>query len=323
MDHTNMPTSTQESPKSGNGKNIVIGVLAAAVLGIGGYSIFNNNKSTEQIKAQQAQIDTVVSQKSELQTNFDASLARLDSMTTMNADLQAKLAGRDQEIAKIKTEIRTILNKKNATAAELARAKELIGQLNGQITDLQNQIATLQSENANLKEENTTLTTAKQNLTRSLDSTTVVNSGLTEKVDVASTLNASNITLTPVKEKKNGKEKTTTRAKAVDKLIVSFDVSNRIVQPGSTDVYVVVYGPDGKPVTNTPNSGTFKTRDAGDIPFTAKLPVTLDPGKSKNVQFGFVPVGHFEKGQYKIQIYQNGFLIGEGTRQLKKGGLFG
>lgn len=28
------------------------------------------------------------------------------------------------------------------------------------------------------------------------------------------------------------------------------------------------------------------------------------------------------KGNYKIQIYQNGFLIGQGTKELKKGGLF-
>ena len=31
----------------------------------------------------------------------------------------------------------------------------------------------------------------------------------------------------------------------------------------------------------------------------------------------------FQKGYYKIEIYHNGFKIGEGTRELKKGGLFG
>jgi hypothetical protein len=32
---------------------------------------------------------------------------------------------------------------------------------------------------------------------------------------------------------------------------------------------------------------------------------------------------HFQTGNYKIEIYQNGFKIAEGVRSLKKGGLFG
>lgn len=327
MDNTNAPESFNETPgeasKSSRGKNVIIGVLAAAVLGLSGFFIYDHGKNTEQIKASQTEVAQITSEKSEIQTNFDASLARLDSLTTMNTDMREQLAGKDAEIAKIKSEIRTILNKRNATAAELAKARSLISQLNGQISDLQEQITALQAENTNLKEQNAGLTSEKESLTRNLDSTKVVNTGLTEKVDVASTLNASNITITPVKIKKNGKEKVKVKAKSVDKLIVSFDVSNRILQSGTTDVYVIVYDPDGKAVTNTEGAGTFSTRSSGDQPFTAKLPVTLETAKVKNVEFGFVPTGHFVQGAYKIQIYQNGFLIGEGTRQLKKGGIFG
>lgn len=323
MDNTNAPETFNDSPKSGRGKNVIIGVLAAAILGLSGFFIYDHGKNTDQIKAGQTEVAKITTEKSEIQSNFDASLARLDSLTTMNTEMREQLAGKDAEIAKVKSEIRTILNKRNATAAELTKARNLIAQLNGQITDLQQQITALQAENANLKEQNAGLTVEKETLTRNLDSTKVVNTGLTQKVDVASTLNASNITITPVKIKKNGKEKVKVSAKAVDKLIVSFDVSNRIIQSGTTDVYVIVIAPDGKTVTNTEGSGTFSTRDLGEQPFTAKLPVTLETSKTKNVEFGFVPTGHFVQGAYKIQIYQNGFLIGEGSRSLKKGGIFG
>lgn len=323
MDNTNAPETFNDAPKSGGGKNVIIGVLAAAILGLSGFFIYDHGKNTDQIKAGQTEVAKITTEKSEIQSNFDASLARLDSLTTMNTEMREQLAGKDAEIAKVKSEIRTILNKRNATAAELTKARNLIAQLNGQITDLQQQITALQAENANLKEQNAGLTVEKETLTRNLDSTKVVNTGLTQKVDVASTLNASNITITPVKIKKNGKEKVKVSAKAVDKLIVSFDVSNRIIQSGTTDVYVIVIAPDGKTVTNTEGSGTFSTRDSGEQPFTAKLPVTLETSKTKNVEFGFVPTGHFVQGAYKIQIYQNGFLIGEGSRSLKKGGIFG
>jgi hypothetical protein len=52
------------------------------------------------------------------------------------------------------------------------------------------------------------------------------------------------------------------------------------------------------------------------------VPVDLETAKQKNVEFAFVPGQNFQQGNYTIQIYQNGFKIGEGTRMLKKGGLF-
>ena len=59
-----------------------------------------------------------------------------------------------------------------------------------------------------------------------------------------------------------------------------------------------------------------------DKAFTAKLPVDIETAKKKNVQFAFTPGNNFQEGNYTIQIYQNGFLIGEVARELKKGGLF-
>ena len=324
MDTSNTSVSTTENQSSKNNtKNLIIGLLIAGILIMGGFLIFNNNQNGQALQTQQTEIAKVTSEKSEIQNSFDASLARLDSMTTMNADMQAKLADKDGEIAKVKSEIRSILNKRNATSAELSRARKLIAQLNGQITDLQQQVAMLTLENDSLKTERTVLIANNATLTRNLDSTNVIKTNLEKTVDIASTLNASNISITPVKVKNNGKEKVKTTAKRVDKLVVSFDVNNRIIQPGTTDLYVVVIGPDGQPVTSAQGAGTFTTRDQGDKSFTAKLPVDLETGKTKNVQFGFAPGNHFQQGNYKIEIYQNGFLIGQGTRELKKGGLFG
>ena len=82
-------------------------------------------------------------------------------------------------------------------------------------------------------------------------------------------------------------------------------------------------GPDGKPLSvQSLNSGTFTTREEGDKAFTAKLPVEIETATKKNVQFAFTPGDNFQQGNYTVQIYQNGFLIGEGARELKKGGLF-
>ena len=163
----------------------------------------------------------------------------------------------------------------------------------------------------------------KTDLEQNLETTKTEKETLEQTVDVASTFSASNIQITPVDEKKNGKEKTTTKAKRVNKLVVSFDVENRIAKSGPADMYIVVTAPDGKVISNeTLGSGSLATRDEGDKTFTSKVPVEYEQNSRKNVQFA-IHQDSFLIGNYKIEIYHNGFKIGEGVRSLKKGGLFG
>ena len=324
MSQLNFPRASEnvEAPKN-NYKNAIIGALAVALVAVGGYAIVDKNKKVEVIHQQETTIAKVSDEKSDIQKSFDGSLARLDSMGSLNKTLEVKLSDKNKEIAKTKTEIRSILNKKNATAAELRKAKDLIAFLNDKIAIMEQDVARLTEENKNLNNDKIVLTKDKEKLTQDLTATNVVKQDLEKKVDIASTLNASNISIKALKIKRNGKEKETTTAKRVDKLLISFDVNNRIIQTGSTDLYVCVIGPDGKAIaTEKLGSGTFTTREDGDKPYTAKLPVDLETSKSKNVEFAFVPGQTFVQGNYTIQIYQNGFKIGEGKRELKKGGLF-
>ncbi len=324
MSTTNYPSATPSQEPKKDYKGLIIALLAAGLLGTWGYLLWNNNKNEQTIQQKEATIAQVTDEKTELQRNFDASLARLDSVTGSNNALEGKLTEKNSEITKLKGEIRSILNKKNATAAELNRAKELISTLNEKVAGLEQEVARLTAENTQL---NTDLTSEKgktTQLTADLATTTSAKQELEKTVDIASTLNAYNIAVTPVNEKGNGKEKVTTSAKKVDKLVVSFDVDNRVAPSGTSDVYVVVTAPDGKVVSQEQlGSGTFTTREEGDKSFTAKVPVKIETGKKTAVEFGLKQGDKFQKGNYKIEIYQNGFKIGEGTRELKKGGLFG
>ena len=160
-------------------------------------------------------------------------------------------------------------------------------------------------------------------LETNLQTTTAQKDELAATVDVASTFSASNIAIRPVNEKRNGKEKETTTAKRVDKLVVSFDVENRVARSGPADLYVIVTGPNGQVVSDpSMGSGTLTTRTDGDRQFTYKSTLNYDQGTRKSVQ---IPLrqNDFQTGNYKIEIYQNGFKIAEGVRSLKKGGLFG
>lgn len=325
MTNTNYPSATPQSqpPKSNTTKNIIIGVLAAGLLGTWGFLLWDKNKSNEKLAATQTTATTAMSQRDSVQTLYNDALLRLDSITGANNNLQGQLTDRQKEIESKKAEIRRILNDRNATKADLAKARTLIAELNDKITTLEAEVTRLTGENQQLTATNTQLTAEKQTLETNLATTQTEKKQLEETVDVGSTFSASNIQITPVNEKKSGKEKTTTTARRVDKLVVSFDVENRIAKSGPTDMYIIVTAPDGKVISDASlGSGTLTTRNDGDKTYTSKVTVNYDQGTRKNVQ---LPMHQqdFQTGDYKIEIYQNGFKIGEGVRNLKKGGLFG
>ena len=304
-------------------KTTAIVVLAIAFVGSLGYAIISNNNSTQVIEQNHTQIAKISDEKSDIQKNFDESLVRLDSMTSVSHAMNSQLAGLNKQIAKKKAEIRRILNDRNASAADLAKARQMIADLNDKITNMEQDVANLTQTKTQLTADKMSLVQDTTTLDSSLMVTNTAKQALDKQVDIASTLNATNIAIVPVDVKKNGKEKITTTAKRVNKLLVKFDVNNRIAQSGTTDVYVVVVGPDGKSVMAAANgAGTFTTREDGDRSYTGMVPVDFETAKTKNVQFAFTPSAAFQQGQYKIMIYQNGFKIGEGTQELKKGGLF-
>lgn len=327
MANTNYPSAensqTTVVKKSNNTtKNIIIGVLAAGLLGTWAYFLYSKNESDKTIQEKSVAVTQAMTAKDSAQALYSLTLQRLDALTGENNTLKNQVTDNNSQISKLKKEITSILSKKNASDAEVRRAKALIAQLNQTIANLEAENARLTGENQVLAANNTQLTTEKQVLETNLQTTTAEKDELASTVDVASTFSASNIAITPVNEKRNGKEKTTSTAKKVDKLVVSFDVENRVARSGPADLYVIVTGPDGKVITDAAGGATLSTRQDGDRPYTYKTTVQYEQGTRKSVQ---VPMrqDHFQTGNYKIEIYQNGFKIAEGVRSLKKGGLFG
>jgi chaperonin cofactor prefoldin len=327
------PQPQPQKPVKKDDRKLIYGILITALLGTWGYIIWDKSKSKESMTQLQSQVSTVDSSRDAIQQEYNDALARLDSATGNNTELQGALAERKAEIDQLKQEINAITRNKNATAAELSRARQLVRTLNGKIDDMYAEIERLKSENQELTASNSQLTTEKTQLTtektqlqENLSATETVKKELEVKVDVASTLHASGLAITPIDMRRSGKEKSTTTAKRVDVLRISFQLDeNRVAPSGSKELYISITDPKGAPVT-TPElgSGTFDTRESGSKFFTTKLNVPYEQGRRAPVSFDWkLPNGNYQTGNYKIEVYHNGFLIGEGVRSLKKGGLFG
>ena len=326
MTYSNYPSASSQEKPTGNSKDnkiLIYGVLIAALLGRWAYLFYDKSQSKQVTQQLQAQLFKTDSSKGLLETEYNTALKRLDELTSMNSSMDSLVKSRNGELNSLKSRISSLLKKQNKTQADIAEAKRLIDELNGKISEYITEIETLRGENLQLKTEKEEIIVQKAVLQREHDSTKVLKQKAEEKLVVASTLNASDINVVTIDERKNGKEKVKDVAKRVDKIRVSFNVFNRVGEEATKDVFVVVMDPAGNIVSNEAlGSGRFETREEGEKVFTQKSNVNFNAGQVVPVTVEWKPGTKFVEGNYKVAIYNNGFKIGEASKSLKKGGLF-
>lgn len=319
------PATNTPPGHSSNWRNYLIVGLIIALLGTWGYIIWDKSQTKETIKQKDTVIANTSSQRDELQRELEDAAMKYDMIkTTSSNTLHSKdsvINKRDRDIASKKEQIRQILAKHNATLDELAQAKTLIASLNGDIDEYRTEVEKLKGEKIVLTQQKETITKERDKVTRDFDSAKNALKQKDDVIDVASTLHASNFAITGIEEK-NGKEKQTATARRVDKLRISFDIEeNRVAQSGVKGLYVCITAPDGKAITV--GDGKFSTRDGVEKFYTQKIEINYIQGNRQTVSFDWKQGSNFTTGDYKIEVYNNGFKIGEGVRTLKKGWLFG
>jgi hypothetical protein len=306
-----------------NMRGILTGVLVVALLGTWGYIIYDKNKTKDTLVQKETLIASTSTQRDELQKELEDAAMRYDMLKSSNSKLDSSITAKDRDIEEKRARIQTLLNKVNATQGELSEARRLIASLNGDLEGYKNQIEVLQGEKIQLTQEKQYVVQERDRVRKDFDSATVVIKEKEDMLNVGSTLLASNFNITGINEK-GDREKTTSTAKRVDKLRISFDLNeNMIAQSGTKEIFVCITAPDGTPVAvEALGSGTFSTRDGQQKFYTQKLDVDYTQNKKRTVTFDWKQNSNFSTGNYRIEVYNNGFKVGEASRPLKKGGLF-
>ncbi len=310
-------------------RNYLIAGLVAALLCSWGYIIWLKSKTSETFQQKELVISNTSIQIDQLQKELEDATRLYDMIKTSSANMvhrkDSTISRRDREIADKRNRIQQLLSKIGATEEELVEAKGLIASLNTDIVGYRQQVETLQGEKLVLTQEKNTVIKERNKVQKDFDSATNVIKEKEEVIDIATTLHASNFSVLGINETDDGKEKQTTTAKRVDKLRISFDIDeNRIAQSGTKNIFVCITGPDGKPLASEAlGSGKFNTRNGEQKYFTQKIDINYTQGQRLAVSIDWKQNTNFEKGDYKIEVYNNGFKIGEGISNLKKGGIFG
>lgn len=304
------PLPAPQPAKSNSTNKILIALLVLSLAG-NGYLFFTKNKVTEQNNFLITENTDVNAAKDTLQGQYDAALARLDDLTGKNAELDQMVKDKDGELEKLKSEIKSLLTKRNASIADLKKAQSLIGTLRGKVKTYEERIAELETANTELTGNNTRLT--QQN-----DSVSAEASNLKK---LGSVLHISNIKMEPINQKRNGeKEVETSKARKTDILRVVFDIDeNRVAESGVQEIFVVIQGIEGKLLSNAAyGSGVTTDADGNVLNYTIVKRVTIEKGqKMTNVSVDWKQDSNYKKGDYNISFYNGGYKIGTGSVQLK------
>lgn len=292
------------------------GFLAVSIA----YIVFSTNKSNTVIKEKEIQYVEVVNTKNELEIEHQSTLKKLgDAELRIDTLSELKLSS-SKEIMSLKKKVKSILYKSNLTKEELTTAKGLIVELNTKIEDRIKENEILKSNNVKLTEDNTNLQMEKNQLVKVLDSTRVEKEHADDVIDLGSTLSISNLLV----EGLNIKGKKTDVVEKVHKMKFSFTINeNRISSNGVKTVYFILLTPIGKEVKLEGKSGILSTKKDGEKIYTSSSSLDYTTGLIKKANFEVELSKMFMDGIYKVQVYENGFMVGESKVFFKKKKLLG
>lgn len=304
-------------------KNIIIAVLAVALLLAIAYIVYSKEANAKSSIEMQSDINDLERSREILKQELRIIRSDFDDAKTRVVKKDSSLSYQDRLILEKQKEIQSILNKEGITSGELQRAKRLITSLQADIKVYKEEIVRLKDENKKLTNKNTELTSENSHLNE--QKKTIESNLSTEKEnhqnlikETNSTLSISNYTIKGVRVKSSGKEVETTRARRIDKVRVSFDLDKNLNATSETkELYVSIYKPSGE-------IGKFKGADAGvttlrsgsSVEYSDRVKVNYNNMSGSRVNFDWVDYD-FPKGEYKIDIYQNGYKVGQNIITLR------
>jgi len=311
--------------------NLLLWSIIALLVAAGAYFFIQKNKISEEKEETELRLNEVNLDKQELNKEYNAAIARLDNMKTENTQMDSLIKSQDGQIGGLREEIQSILADKNASQAELKKAKNLIAQLEDLTAKFQKQIGALKQENIQLTENNRNLAEEKkmteienEDLKQKKEVLTVEKKELEETVDVGSVLSANSITMNVINKKKNllgrEKEKATRKAKKADFLEVNFALGvNRIIASGNQTIFIAVKDPSGNIIHSQGNAaGAIELAQGGSQQYTTKKVVAYTKGKNAyNINTKCVPTDKFASGTYHVELFHKGYLIGKDDITLK------
>lgn len=277
---------------------LFIGIVIAVI------SLISSKNETEAVIQEKQEMEELVAlEKEEMmndltkaQTEYQELIIKID-----NDSLKFKL---EREQMRTQALIEELERTKATSYAEITRLKKELKTLREVLKDYTRQIAELSRENESLKQENTVVKERFKNATKQIDNLSSEKEMLTEKVSLASQLDATGINVSLLR--KNGRE--TEKLKRAKQIKVSFGIAKNITSStGTKTAYVRILQPDMESLRKS-DSNIFRYENR-DITYSMKREFEFT-GEETSLEMYWNIEETLQEGEYNIFIFVDGNMIG-------------
>ena len=284
---------------------LFIGIIAVSV------SLFFSMKETENVIQEKQEMEELVALEKEEMRN-DLALAQSEYQELIvkidNDSLKFKL---EREQMRTQALIEELERTKATNYAEITRLKKELKTLREVLKDYTRQIAELSRENENLKQENTAVKEKYKKAAKQIDNLASEKEILSEKVSLASQLDANDISITLLR--KNGRD--TKNIKKAKQIKVSFTIAKNITSStGNKTAYIRILQPDHESLKKK-ESNTF-TYENRTISYSMKRDFEYNSEEVKLDMYWDIEET-LQEGEYQVFIFVDGNMIGKGSAKFE------
>ena len=291
-------------------KETIIIAIAAVLIVLLGVGVFYFYRQHEEQKQRNADLEELARlDKKEMENEYTQFALQYDELKKSIKDdsLMQQLDREQRRTEELLEELRRV---KSNDAAEIARLKKELATVRAVLRTYIYQVDSLQRLNQDLTAERDEARARYSAATTQISSLNTERQNLSEKVAIASQLNAPGVSISP--QKKNGKN--ARRSKDIRRFTVSFTIT-RIVTAETCNRYVYVRLT--KPSNEVINaSGSFNYENRA-LEYSASKVIEYT-GQELGVTV-YIPADEFlSKGRYTAYIFCDGQMIGSGSTEIKR-----
>lgn len=318
--------------------NLSIFTIIAFLLLIGavGYLLMSNSSLKSELSEKKQSFLELEKVHTELDQNYESALQDLEDLRGDNQNLNQLIDSQKEELSKQKKRISGLIwseRELGKARKEMANLTKMAEEYVVEINQLKSRNQSLELENSSLATENTTLNaTVAINKKRinALDSVKTIlagqaedlsksNMALSTKVDMAESIKINWMEVKGYDVKDDGSVKEKSRAKKVEMLRACLKTETNLVTPaGDKEFYVRYTSPTGEVLyVEELGSGSITNKLTGDTERYTASGVAEYNNEEMTACLDWSPNFKLIKGKYKVEVFQNGFNVGNGEFQLK------
>jgi len=307
-------TKAEKTEKKSSGIGMVLMVLlAVGLLGALGFMVFRDTAKTKIIQANAVKMEkdslTIAGQLVQLDT-LELQLKRMTDKADALALDKDSLLLLVENVQKLKDDLRHA----RGSAAYFRRKVDAVQAV---VASRQAQIDQLTMQRDSVLVAMKTIEEEKGSLADSIYQIRQERNVLQGKIAIASVLKAENIVPIAISSKGKEYEGPDFKNKRLQKLKVSMVLGeNKVAAQNSKEIDLRVIEPDGTVLFTGTDGGSFNTAEGEEKMYTMSQSV-LYTGNNQKITFVFEKGSDYKSGKHTLEIYGDGYKIGEGSFNVK------